>query len=346
MALASIQSSIVLRTAALATTLFCVGCGPMESNPGGSADGATRDAALGEAQCGPCPLWTVRCGDRCVDPTVSPNNCGTCGVQCDTAREVCQGGVCVAAQRCTALDAGVLGIGATDAGTRSDASPTRDVSAARDVATTSGGDGGADAGLMTSGGAVGLRGEYYAHSDFTGLRFVRVDRTIEFDWSMAAPVDMFPRENFSVRWSGELRPSTSGRYAIHVAADDAVRVWLDGERVVDEFDSPAPVTADIERMLDAHRAYAIRIDYRQRTGPASVRVTWSRNGGEPVPLGGESLSARRGDAWACAGGECCPVGPSTLCCPTGTRCVIHPTFRGCCPEGETCIAVAACPADR
>jgi hypothetical protein len=264
----------------------------------------------------------------------------------------------VAAGRCAPIDAGVLAIemssSTTDAGgTRrdgaTDAATARD--AARDgsgVADASGGSADAasgDAGSPTEPGPLGgLRGEYFGRPDFTDLRAVRLDRAIRVDDMTEVPTATFPRENYSVRWTGEIRVPRAGRYELRAQADDGVRVWLDGERVIDAFEGPTPVSGVVTRMLDAGRAYDLRVEYQQLAGAATLRLEWSFDGGDPVAIPTTALTARRGEAWGCAGGECCPVGPQPLCCPTGTRCVLDPTFRGCCPEGETCIAVPACAA--
>lgn len=66
---------------------------------GGAPDVAPTDAALGDGgpadvapttQCGP---GTVQCGDRCVDVSLDPENCGLCGKTC-AAGEVCSSGTC------------------------------------------------------------------------------------------------------------------------------------------------------------------------------------------------------------------------------------------------------------
>src|SRR5204863_1842215 len=57
----------------------------------------------GGGQCGfVCNTSLANCGGTCVDPNSDPNNCGTCGNQCDSG--ICSNGVCVAVrlgQTCT-----------------------------------------------------------------------------------------------------------------------------------------------------------------------------------------------------------------------------------------------------
>jgi len=66
---------------------------------GGAPDITLPDAALGDggpADAAPtklCGPGTAQCGDRCVDVSLDPKNCGLCGKACATG-EVCSSGAC------------------------------------------------------------------------------------------------------------------------------------------------------------------------------------------------------------------------------------------------------------
>ena len=82
---------------------------------------------------------------------------------------------------------------------------------------------------------AGLAAEYYANKDWSGTPVRRQsDANIFFDWGTGGPAGL-GADNFSVKWSGNI---TIGKNpaALSFFADDAVIVWLDGEKVIDGSD--------------------------------------------------------------------------------------------------------------
>ena len=70
------------------------GCAADEANTGNSSSGTATGTGTGTGTGNDCPGATL-CGDVCVDTDWDPNNCGGCGVPCDTAAgELCSNGQC------------------------------------------------------------------------------------------------------------------------------------------------------------------------------------------------------------------------------------------------------------
>ncbi|MGY3090658.1 outer membrane protein OmpA-like peptidoglycan-associated protein [Hymenobacter sp. UYAg731] len=127
----------------------------------------------------------------------------------------------------------------------------------------------------------GILGEYYEGADFERLVTRRYDATLAFNWGHAPPAPGLGAEYFSVRWTGWLVPPVSGRYVLHVAVDDGMRIWLNDKLVLNEW-RPQPVryfTTSI--LLKAGEPYKLRVDYFQDILDTSARVTWER---PDVPL--------------------------------------------------------------
>ena len=87
----------------------------------------------------------------------------------------------------------------------------------------------------------GLKGEYFANTDFSGNAVLtRTDPQIQFDWNAASPAPGIPMKAFSVRWTGTLTPPAAGDYTFSVRkfhchrceVNETVRVYLDGKLVV------------------------------------------------------------------------------------------------------------------
>ena len=69
--------------------------------------------------------------------------------------------------------------------------------------------------LATQGG---LDGEYFANTRWTrdGTQRNRVDAKLDMDWNLDAPMDSFPSDHFTARWTGMIRPPFDDYYTFHI----------------------------------------------------------------------------------------------------------------------------------
>ncbi|MEC5115573.1 glycoside hydrolase family 3 N-terminal domain-containing protein, partial [Xanthomonas oryzae] len=161
----------------------------------------------------------------------------------------------------------------------------------------------------------GLRGEYFRNRDLSGKpALVRVDAQIGFTWDSGSPTDNLlargeagpseavPADNFSIRWSGQLVPPTTGTYHLEAAADDGVRLYLDGKPVIDRWSTSDRLHADgVDVQLQAGRSYDLRLDYFEGERDAAVRLAWRQPGAKP-PLQEALDVARSADVVVFVGG--------------------------------------------
>lgn len=116
------------------------------------------------------------------------------------------------------------------------------------------------------------RGAYYDNRELSGQpAFVRNDIAVDFDWGQGSPNDIGP-DNFSVRWTTQHR-FEDATYRFFAEHDDGVRVWVDGELIIDEWYETGRVThlKNVELTAGIHE---IRVDYFEASGDASIRVWW------------------------------------------------------------------------
>jgi hypothetical protein len=147
--------------------------------------------------------------------------------------------------------------------------------------------------VPTAGGgftAAGLLGQYFANPDLSGdPAFTRRDVRVDFDWGDRAPGGSTSpgyrdvgADNFSVRWTGQVIGQFSQPYTFTASGDDGIRLWLrpaggtsDWTLVVDRWDPTSPNPDHANYSLVAGRAYDIKLEYRDVTGPASAHLLWS-----------------------------------------------------------------------
>ncbi|MBV8898960.1 MAG: glycoside hydrolase family 3 C-terminal domain-containing protein [Verrucomicrobia bacterium] len=123
----------------------------------------------------------------------------------------------------------------------------------------------------------GLHGEYFDNDGFAGQpKMFRDDEHIDFVWSETGPFfEPLDAGQFSIRWTGYLIPEASGPHLLRTRADDAIRVYLDGKLVIDDWRDHDPRVTDVTRYLKAGKPYALRIEYRNRAGGAVAQFAFA-----------------------------------------------------------------------
>ena len=137
--------------------------------------------------------------------------------------------------------------------------------------------------LRTAAGRRGLRADYFGTRALEGTPvFSAVDTTIDADWHEGAPRQGMNPNDFGVRWSGTIRPTTTGTYRLGVigtmraelAIDDSVVVRTVYAQRENEF--PDPRLSQSEPIhLQAGRSYRVRIEARETYGEAQLELVWA-----------------------------------------------------------------------
>jgi hypothetical protein len=95
-----------------------------------------------------------------------------------------------------------------------------------------------------------------------------------FNWGSAAPVNGINADNFSVRWT--LNTNFNGaNFIFYAFSDDGIRVFVDGNRIIDNW------TSATNRVLYgtiglAAGTHEVRVEYFEGTGDARVAVGWQQ----------------------------------------------------------------------
>ncbi|MCL4862961.1 MAG: SH3 domain-containing protein, partial [Caldilineaceae bacterium] len=136
------------------------------------------------------------------------------------------------------------------------------------------------------------QGEYFDNPVLSGApRLVRNDFAIDFVWGEGAPAPGLPPDRFSVRWMRNVYLS-AGRYRFHILVDDGMRLFVDGDLIIDEWriGSEREVTA-VRTLADG--LHQLRVEYFENTGVARARVWWEQADSTPT-----SFPDWRGEYWS------------------------------------------------
>jgi len=123
----------------------------------------------------------------------------------------------------------------------------------------------------------GLKGEYFNNTNFSGKPvFSRIDKVIEFDWKEGSPGKGIPIDSYAIRWSGKLKSPVEGVYKITGNADDGLRIYLDGELIIDQWrgGSRRLIESDAIR-FEKERIYDIKIEYLEQKYGSYISVGWT-----------------------------------------------------------------------
>jgi PA14 domain len=121
---------------------------------------------------------------------------------------------------------------------------------------------------------TGWKGEYFGNRSLMGAPLiVRDDPDINFDWGTRAPFPGAPADNWSVRWTREVDFS-SGAYRFTAKVDDGVRLWVDGNLLIDQWrEATAVYTGDMYLAAGRH---TLRVEYFEAGGSAIMSLDWDR----------------------------------------------------------------------
>jgi len=121
----------------------------------------------------------------------------------------------------------------------------------------------------------GLLGEYFATPSLASPVLSRIDATINFDWASNAPDVGLPTDGFSVRWTGQVQASFSGRHTFYTNTDDGVRLWIGGSLIINDWVDH--ITTENSGVVDlvAGQKYDLKMEYYEAAKLASAQLSWS-----------------------------------------------------------------------
>jgi hypothetical protein len=124
----------------------------------------------------------------------------------------------------------------------------------------------------------GLSASYFAGKAFETLRASRVDLDVDFAWGLGSPHPDVPTDGFSARWTGTLEARESDAYTFYTEVretNEGVRLWIDGQKVIDDWAAPHTLENAGTVPLRAGQRHAIVLEYFEDVGAASLKLRWS-----------------------------------------------------------------------
>ena len=112
----------------------------------------------------------------------------------------------------------------------------------------------------------GLRAEYFKGRQLSEPVLVRIDGKTEYNWGNNSPGPGVP-EDFSARWTGMLLPKYTEEYLFDGWGDDSLALFINDQSLFER-------GGEGRIRLEAGRYYPIRLEFFDRSGGASLQLSW------------------------------------------------------------------------
>jgi hypothetical protein len=122
---------------------------------------------------------------------------------------------------------------------------------------------------------TGLKAEYFHDANLSSPALTRIDQTVDFNWREGSPDASIAPDTFSARWTGQIEPKFSETYTFEATSDDGVRLWVDGQLVIDGWQDQSAAAFQGSIALRAGQKYDLKMEYYENGGRAVAALVWS-----------------------------------------------------------------------
>ena len=124
-------------------------------------------------------------------------------------------------------------------------------------------------------GGAGLTATYFSGMNFGTPLLTRIDSVVNFNWGNGSPDPLVPDNLFSVRWEGEIQPIFSETYTFKTTTDDGVRLWVNGQLIINQWVDQGPTAHAGTIALVSGQKVTIKMEYYENGGGAVAQLLWS-----------------------------------------------------------------------
>ncbi len=141
----------------------------------------------------------------------------------------------------------------------------------------------------------GLTAEYFANNNLEGKSKNRVEENINFEPLNQKPDAFILNNPFSIRWTGKLRPTVSGKYSLGFLSHDGLRLFVNGKLLIDSWRRKGLVSEFADINLEAGKEYDLRVEYFSYKREPAAKLYWKAPGETRnyADLFAESINAAR-----------------------------------------------------
>lgn len=118
----------------------------------------------------------------------------------------------------------------------------------------------------------GFKAEYFKNKTLSGAPAVtRTEPSIDYDWEYGAPLEGFPTDGFSIRWTASYISPTDGQLKIHLGGDDGYRLFVNDQHITGDWGNHSYSSREVEMPVEAGKEYRFRIEFFDNISSAIIR---------------------------------------------------------------------------
>lgn len=118
----------------------------------------------------------------------------------------------------------------------------------------------------------GFWGEYFKNKKLNGQpSAVRTDSVIDYDWKAGAPLEGFPVDGFSIRWTSGYVPQTDELLKVCIGGDDGYRLFMNDKQIAGDWGNHAYSSREVVLEVKAGKEYRFRVEYYDSSWSALVK---------------------------------------------------------------------------
>jgi beta-glucosidase len=122
----------------------------------------------------------------------------------------------------------------------------------------------------------GLTAEYFNGIEFGANPAVkRVDKTINFHWTISTPDPLITPEFFCARWTGNIKAPQTGTYKIGIEGNDGYKLYINNQLIINNWDKQSFHTNLADFNFTAGTNYPIRVEFKEPNGNATIKLIWN-----------------------------------------------------------------------
>ncbi|MEW2118975.1 PA14 domain-containing protein [Streptomyces sp. NPDC005474] len=131
------------------------------------------------------------------------------------------------------------------------------------------------ASAATTCAAPAYQRQFFANTTLSGTpKKTDCDASIAENWGAGSPAPGLPKDNFGVRWTVTRDFGSGGPFALSAAAQDGIRVYVDGTRKIDLWRNVSTTVRKTVNVTIPAGKHTLRVDYANWTGNANVNFAY------------------------------------------------------------------------
>lgn len=132
--------------------------------------------------------------------------------------------------------------------------------------------------LGNVGNGTGLMGNYFKNVQLSGAPVERLDAQISTQDPPPGVGEGNAKERWSARWTGQVQATQSGEFAFHTISDDGMRLWVNGQKLIDDWTVHGSTENSGTIRLEAGKKYPIILEYFQGANGFDFNLLWTPPG--------------------------------------------------------------------